>query len=103
MHVPVPAGAAVFWDQRLPHANARKNQGNEPRSVVYGGFLPRGEGIGINKAYAKEQLRRLKEGRVQADFWLNETRDRSQTGESRIVGGEALFKSLSADAVNMLT
>jgi hypothetical protein len=24
--VPVPAGAAVFWDQRLPHANARCNK-----------------------------------------------------------------------------
>ena len=22
-HVPVPAEAAVFWDQRLPHGNAR--------------------------------------------------------------------------------
>ena len=25
-HVPVPAGAAVFWDQRVVHANSRENR-----------------------------------------------------------------------------
>ena len=103
VHVPVPAGAAVFWDQRLPHANARWNKGKEPRSVVYGGFLPRGKGIFINQAYAKEQLRRLKEGRAQPDFWLHEKERSAPWG----LGGEegaasALFASLSGGAVNML-
>jgi ectoine hydroxylase-related dioxygenase (phytanoyl-CoA dioxygenase family) len=103
VHVPVPAGAAVFWDQRLPHANARWNKGKEPRSVVYGGFLPRGKGIFINQAYAKEQLRRLKEGRAQPDFWLHEKERSAPWG----LGGEegaasALFASLSVGAVNML-
>ena len=103
VHVPVPAGAAVFWDQRLPHANAKQNKGKEPRSVVYGGFLPRGKGIGINRAYAEEQLRRLKEGRAQPDFWLREGEASAQClGGGEVGGGHALFASLSEDAVNLL-
>ena len=65
-HVPVPAGAAVFWDQRIPHANARRNQKSECRRVVYGGFLPR---VPRNEAFLKEQRRRLIAGEPQADFW----------------------------------
>ena len=68
-HIDVPAGAAVFWDQRIPHANAYKNEGNEAREVVYGGFLPRG--IDINDRYAEEQRRRFITGRPQTDFWSN--------------------------------
>ena len=68
-HVPVPAGAAVFWDQRLPHANARRNGKREPRAVVYGGFLPRG--VAKNDAYAAEQRRRLVAGAPQPNFWMD--------------------------------
>ena len=40
-HVPLRAGCAVFWDQRIPHANARFNRGPAAREVIYGGWLPR--------------------------------------------------------------
>jgi ectoine hydroxylase-related dioxygenase (phytanoyl-CoA dioxygenase family) len=67
-HVPIPAGAALFWDQRLPHANARRNNSGGARMVVYGGFLPRGPAI--NDAYAVEQRRRLLLAQAQPDFWM---------------------------------
>eukprot|EP00940_MAST-03C_sp_MAST-3C-sp2_P001431 g1431.t1 len=70
-HVAVPAGAAVFWDQRIVHANSLRNAGNEPRAVVYGGFLPR---VPRNIAYAQEQLRRARAYLPQCDFWLNPER-----------------------------
>ena len=46
-------GAAVFWDQRLPHSNSRYNRSEHARAVVYGGYLPR---VAINQAYAEEQV-----------------------------------------------
>ena len=67
-HVPVPAGAAVFWDQRVPHANARRNTKHEARAVAYGGFLPRTR---LNDAYATEQRRRFLLGEPQPDFWTD--------------------------------
>ena len=66
---PPPRGAAVFWDQRIPHANARTNAASEPRRVIYGGFLPR---VPLNERYAAEQLRRYELGLPQPDFWLEE-------------------------------
>ena len=66
-HIPIPAGAAVFWDQRLPHANARHNQASVPRRVVYGGFLPR---VPRNIPYVQEQLRRFLRRVAQVDFWI---------------------------------
>ena len=64
-HVPVPAGAAIFWDQRVPHANARRNTKHEARAVAYGGFLPR---TPLNDMYATEQRRRFLLGEPQPDF-----------------------------------
>ena len=54
-HVPVPAGAAVFWDQRLPHGNARFQFKNTPRMVLYGSWLP---AVPVNEKYNEEQERR---------------------------------------------
>ena len=68
-HIPIPAGAAVFWDQRIPHANARENRNAFARCVVYGGFLPR---TSLNRRYGREQWRRMKKKEVQVDFWLEE-------------------------------
>ena len=67
-HVPAPAGAAIFWDQRVPHANARRNTKHEARAVAYGGFLPR---TPLNDAYATEQRRRFLLGEPQPDFWTD--------------------------------
>jgi hypothetical protein len=39
-HVPVPAGAAVLWDVRIPHANSLRQDGAAAREVVYTGLLP---------------------------------------------------------------
>ena len=66
-HVPCAAGSAIFWDQRVPHANSRHHLGAAPRCVVYGGFLPR---VAANLPYAEEQRRRFEARAVQADFWL---------------------------------
>lgn len=78
-HIPVPAGAAVFWDQRIPHANARHNTASVPRAVIYGGFLPRTE---LNAAYAREQLRRFHLRLPQPDFWMEEKTAAPPTGEN---------------------
>lgn len=68
-HVRVPPGAAVFWDRRIPHANARANAASTPRQVIYGGYLPRGPAV--NRAYVRAQLDRIRAGgEMPDDFWL---------------------------------
>ncbi|CAM9623358.1 unnamed protein product [Heterosigma akashiwo] len=65
-HIPVPAGALVLWDVRLPHANARRNDAAVPREVVYLGYLP---DVAVNRAYAEHQLRRYRAKAVPDDQW----------------------------------
>ena len=72
-HIPIPAGAALFWDQRLPHANSFKNNSNKTRRCIYGGFLPH---VDKNTLYAKEQLQRFEKGLPQVDFWMKEQEGR---------------------------
>ena len=55
LHLAYPAGAAVFWDWRLPHRNAKEHNGSVPREVVYTGFLP---DIPLNRQYVIDQLKR---------------------------------------------
>lgn len=70
-HIPVKSGHAVFWDNRIPHGNAYRNDShlhdetekNETsltvlkesgaRAVVYCSFLP---DIDINRCFVKRQL-----------------------------------------------
>ena len=68
-HVSLSAGDAVFWDQRVIHANAVCNNSKQPRMCVYGGFLPR---VKRNLRYAQEQLRRARLRLTQSDFWVGE-------------------------------
>jgi hypothetical protein len=68
-HVPVRAGSVVFWDNRLPHANAYRHNGSIPRAVVYCSFLP---GIALNERYARHQLERWLHGRTPNDQWIQE-------------------------------
>ena len=68
-HIPIPAGAALFWDQRLPHANSMKNESSTTRRCIYGGFLPFTE---KNIKYNEEQVRRLENGTPQPDFWMKD-------------------------------
>lgn len=58
-HIPVTSGSAVFWDNRIPHANAYRHEGTEPRVVVYTSFLPN---IPINRQYALQQLQQMRQG-----------------------------------------
>jgi hypothetical protein len=103
-HVDVPAGAAVFWDQRIPHSNSYHNQSGYPREVVYGGFLPRG--IKINDNYAKEQLRRFMADEHQPDFWSKKSTERMkkivdiETSDEET--NHSLFDSLSERAKRLL-
>jgi hypothetical protein len=67
-HIPVRAGSAVFWDNRLPHANSYRHLGTTPRAVVYCSFLP---DVNINRTYVQKQLEDMKNGRSPADQWIN--------------------------------
>lgn len=59
-HIPVTSGSAIFWDNRIPHANAYRHEGTDPRVVVYTSFLPN---IEINQQYARQQLEHIRQGR----------------------------------------
>lgn len=103
-HVDVPAGAAVFWDQRIPHANAYQNQSNVPREVVYGGFLPRG--IKMNDDYAREQWRRFLLDHPQPDFWTKKSMEKKKSVDVEKIKKEeknrTLFDGLSEHAKSLL-
>lgn len=68
-HVKVPAGSAVFFDNRIPHANAYRHDGDAPRCVVYCSFLP---DIPINQQYAAEQLLKWKRNEPPNDQWVGD-------------------------------
>jgi hypothetical protein len=65
-HIPVRAGSAVFWDNRVPHANAYRNDSNVARAVVYCSFLP---DIELNRRYVQNQLKAWQSGRPIRDQW----------------------------------
>jgi hypothetical protein len=65
-HVPVRAGSAVFWDNRIPHANAYKHNGDRPRAVVYCSFLP---DVELNRTFVKKQLSDFQQGKPPRDQW----------------------------------
>ena len=67
-HVPVISGSAVFWDNRIPHANAYKNDSLYSRAVVYCSFLP---DVRINRDYVERQLEDYRLGRKPRDTWIN--------------------------------
>ena len=66
-HIAVPAGSAVLWDNRIPHANAYKNESDATRIVVYCSFLP---DIEINREYMKKQLEDYNSGKIPRDQWI---------------------------------
>ena len=96
-HVPVEAGDAVFWDQRIPHSNSYKNDSVVCRKVVYGGFLPKG--VEMNDVYVKEQLKRLKGLEKPSDFWIGKDGEGGGSGGG---GGEKLFDELSVFGKGLL-
>ena len=66
-HIPVGAGSAVFWDNRLPHANAYRNDSTEARAVVYCSFLP---DVQLNRDYVHQQLYKYKRRIPPTDQWI---------------------------------
>lgn len=67
-HIPVPAGSAVFWDNRIPHANSYRNDSRVARAVVYCSFLPN---IPLNQHYAQQQLYNYINGKNPNDQWID--------------------------------
>jgi hypothetical protein len=65
-HIPVPAGSAVFWDNRIPHSNAYTHNGTIPRAVVYCSFLP---DVELNRCYVQNQLLNYQQNRPVKDQW----------------------------------
>mmetsp|Transcript_7698 Transcript_7698/g.11341 ORF Transcript_7698/g.11341 Transcript_7698/m.11341 type:complete len:369 (-) Transcript_7698:422-1528(-) len=66
-HIACRAGSFVIWDNRLPHANARLNEGDVPRECVYVSFLP---DVDVNRAYVQNQLEKYRHRRVCTDQWV---------------------------------
>ena len=65
----VSAGSAVLWDNRIPHANAYRHDGNTPRIVVYCSFLP---DVELNRRYVLgRQLVNFKLGYPPTDTWIH--------------------------------
>lgn len=67
-HVPVRKGSVVFFDNRIPHANAYRHTGTSPRVVVYCSFLP---DVHINRMYAMKQLKEYHARKIPRDTWIN--------------------------------
>jgi hypothetical protein len=67
-HIPARAGSAVFWDNRIPHANSYRNDDRQARAVVYCSFLPN---VAINREYVHQQLLNFQRGKKPTDQWIN--------------------------------
>ena len=96
-HIPVKAGSAVFWDNRIPHANAYRNDNNTlARAVVYASFLP---DIELNRRYVKNQLQAWKLRQPIRDQW-NHIPEENDSIEEEILGktnsaeNETIFSDL---------
>ena len=90
-HVPVRAGSAVFWDNRIPHGNAYRNDPvglpcggadsimGGSRAVVYCSFLP---DVGANRSFVNRQLEDWRAGRTPSvgDRWIKRDED-SEEGQ----------------------
>ncbi len=66
-HIPVRAGSVVFWDNRIPHANAYRNESEVSRAVVYCSFLP---DVPLNRRYAEKQLEDYRDMKFPRDQWI---------------------------------
>ena len=108
-HISVKAGSAVFWDNRLPHGNAYRNdndycqpttaspssssssssskqltslplESSGARAVVYCSFLP---DIPINRRFVERQLMDWKLGRAPrvGDRWIKQEEEEEEDGD----------------------
>jgi hypothetical protein len=85
-HVDVRAGSVVFWDNRLPHANAYRHNGDEPRAVVYCSFLPPAP---LNRNYAQGQLRKWFASQNPTDQWIASNGYEDEEGKAERDGARA--------------
>lgn len=77
-HIPVKAGSAVFWDNRIPHANSYRNDSSSlARAVVYASFLP---DIELNRHYVKNQLKAWKLRQPVRDQWNHIPEEKDNDG-----------------------
>ena len=67
-HIPCKAGSVVIWDYRIPHANARRNDSNESRAVIYASFLP---DVDLNRRYVERQLNDFRKNKHPTDQWID--------------------------------
>ena len=87
-HFPVRAGSAVFWDVRLPHANAYRHNGTVPRAVVYCSFLP--ADVPMNRDYAIRQWHQhWIKGREPTDQWIAAATTTATASESAAAAAAA--------------
>mmetsp|Transcript_8387 Transcript_8387/g.12924 ORF Transcript_8387/g.12924 Transcript_8387/m.12924 type:complete len:378 (-) Transcript_8387:329-1462(-) len=93
-HIPVRTGSVVFWDNRIPHGNAYRHDGNIPRAVVYCSFLP---DVPVNRKYVQNQLDKYKKGKSPSDQWTKRPND-----DDVVNTGEIRNNSTSNDLVRKL-
>lgn len=93
-HVPVKAGSAIFWDVRVPHGNAYRHVGTEPRCVVYCSFLP---DVPLNRTYVARQLQQWKEGRAPMDQLWSKANQKHNSKSDEDGGKDDKTRQLSHD------
>ncbi|GKY95146.1 hypothetical protein MPSEU_000478300 [Mayamaea pseudoterrestris] len=98
-HVSVKAGSAVFWDNRLPHANAYRHNGSSPRCVVYCSFLP---DVLVNRIFVKRQLSLWRNGLAPIDTKWMEANENNGAMFSSTDNLECYLKRLSTRQRRML-
>lgn len=83
-HIPIKAGDAVFWDERIPHANSYKHDGENPRAVVYCSFLP---DIELNRSFVRQQLEDWIAKKRPTDQWIeiSDKEDDEWSGKSNSI------------------
>lgn len=81
-HIPVRAGSAVFWDNRIPHANSYRNDSDVARAVVYCSFLP---DVPLNRQYAEKQLEDYLLFRKPRDTWIHVGKEDEEGNNSSVV------------------
>jgi hypothetical protein len=94
-HIPVTAGSAVFWDNRIPHGNSYRNDSDLARAVVYCSFLP---DVAVNRPFVDRQLHNFLRLKNPSDQWINsrhrEEVDEDSVGLDHVSGLSALGRQL---------
>ena len=90
-HIPLKAGDFLLWDNRLPHANAFRNDSPNVREVVYVSYLP---DVEVNRAYASEQRERFLNNQPPNDMWVDGGGGEGVRGAEKLENLSPLCKQL---------